>query len=181
MSSSNKISQASVSQSLPSTSSPIPVVNNQVIAFNSISSCNGDLFSLDKSTGILTILKKGNYTLSYDVLLQNSGRYQSLLGTSVVQNGQVVDDSQLYRVVDAGSIVQLQKSVNFNARKHDQICVVVNYTTSSFQIPVSPLNASFPLDTPVANGYWAPNNYTITYNGHKCEPEDSDSDCGCDQ
>ena len=170
-----KTNFASVANLLPINSLAIPIPNNFIVNFNSLQTTNRDIFSLD-SSGVLTLNKKGNYNVQYNVVVSNSGKNSSLFSICALLNGAVVSGSQHFGIVKAGDIATFSEMCSFDAEKGNELIYVLAYSenNTTFQFPPSPLNLGFDSKFPIASQIWSPSTYNIWYNG-ELEVED----CGC--
>lgn len=172
---SHQVSQAFISQMLPTTSNAIPVIADSTVPYNTVSTTDKSTFCFDVETGVLTLKRDGNYTIDYNSIIRNVGTAQALVGLSVLLNGVSVPASQTFFVKNPNEFGVFDKTVNFDANCGDQVVILFSFSASSFQIPSSPLNLGFPPNSPISSTNWSPNCYRIIYNGL---PQD---DCGCNQ
>ena len=133
----NKVSQAFISQDLSANSSAITIETNSTITYNQIQSTKFDTFSLDKITGFLKLKKQGNYTLTFNSVVRNSGTSQSLFGVCALQNGSLISNSQAFTTVSQHQIQNFTKTFSFDALEGDEICLMYSYPNSQFQIPAA--------------------------------------------
>ena len=113
--------QAVVSLNSAANSPGIPLVNDQPIVLNSLSTSSNKNFQFDSTTGTLTLSSNGNYTIGYSFNLQNTGASTSVGGVYVTQNSTIIPNSSFFHSVGAGQTALFNNTFNFSGKAGAQI------------------------------------------------------------